>query len=52
MYGKGNTESVNMTENDIYLQEMKAFFDMIEGQRNNDNDIIYANEILKIALAD
>lgn len=52
MYGKGNTESVNMTENDVYLQEMKAFFDMIEGQRNNDNDIIYANEILKIALAD
>lgn len=51
MYGKGTVKNVKIMENDMYMQEMKAFFDMIEGKRNNDNDILYANEILKIALA-
>lgn len=51
MYGKEITKSVSIAENDMYLQEMNAFLDMIDVKRNNDNDIMYANEILKIALA-
>ncbi len=50
MYGKGKTENVNITGNDMYLQEMNAFLDMIDGKRNNDNDVIYANKILKVAM--
>lgn len=50
VYPDGRKELFNLSEKDSYISEMEAFLDMIEGKRNNDNDIVYANKILKIAL--
>lgn len=50
VYPDGNIKCIALPQNDMYLQEMEAFLDILEGKRENDNDIIYANQVLKIAL--
>lgn len=49
-YPDGNSKVIALGQTDMYLQEMEAFLDMIEGKRSNENDIVYANQILRIAL--
>ena len=45
-----NTEAVDTGEKDMYINEMQAFLEMIEGKRDNINSIQHANEVLKLAL--
>lgn len=52
VYGDGRTDEIPLEQTDMYLQEMKAFLDMTEGKRNNENNLVYANQILRIALSD
>ena len=48
----GNKVSFSEDKNEIYIRELNAFFDMINGIRRNDNDIFYANRVLKLAEGD
>lgn len=50
IYGDGRIEEITLRETDMYIREMRAFFDIIEGKGTNENDIIHANRILEIAL--
>lgn len=50
VYANGDEKKLPLPINDIYMCEMENFLDMIEGKTYNDNDIIHANEVLKIAL--
>ncbi len=49
-YPDGKTEEVKLPEKDLYICEMESFLDMIDRKRINDNDIVHANEVLRIAL--
>ena len=49
-YLGGRTEEIQLPARDIYVCEMELFLDMIDRTKNNDNDIVHANEVLKIAL--
>lgn len=48
----GNKVSFSEDKNEIYIRELNAFFDMINGTRKNDNDIFYANRVLKLSEGD
>lgn len=50
VYPDGKVKEVKLLPQDYYLEEMRAFWDMVEGKKDNENSIIYANEVLKIAL--
>lgn len=45
-----HTEEIKLKEDNDFVDEVKAFLEMIEGSRQNDNDIEHANEVLKLAL--
>lgn len=50
IYSGGVVEEIILPEANMYLQEMEAFLDVIEQRRKNENDIMHANQILRIAL--
>lgn len=50
VYSDGKAEEVKFPEKDLYVCEIEAFIEMIDGKRINDNDIVHANKVLKIAL--
>lgn len=50
VYSDGKIEEIKLAESDTYMCEMESFLDMIDGKRINDNDIVHANNVLKIAL--
>lgn len=50
VYPDRKTEKVKLPEKDLYVCEIEAFIEMIDGKRINDNDIVHANKVLKIAL--
>lgn len=50
VYPQKKQEEIYLEGTDFYLQEMEAFVDMIEGRRENENNVAYANQTLKIAL--
>lgn len=50
VYPNGNIMEIPLNMNDMYMCEMENFLDMVFGKMRNDNDIVHANEVLKIAL--
>lgn len=47
--GPDYVKEVELKPDEDYMDEMKHFLALIEGQEENDNDICYANKILKMA---
>lgn len=47
---EGKTISFSETKDDFYLKELKYFFDVLEGKKENMNSIYNAVKVLKIAL--
>lgn len=45
-------ENLNIEKQDMYKQEMKAFLQMVSGEKVNPNSLWHANEVLTLAVQD